>query len=64
VQPNGVRFVVDLAKASYMDSSALGMLLLLKEHVGNNGQIEIVNTATDVRNVLTIANFDKLFSIS
>lgn len=64
VKPAGIRFMVDLQKANYMDSSALGMLLLLKEHVGDSGSIEIINTATDVRNVLTIANFDKLFKIS
>jgi anti-anti-sigma factor len=33
--PDGCEFVVDMEEASYMDSAALGMLLLLREHVQN-----------------------------
>jgi len=63
VSPAGIGFQVDLNKADYMDSSALGMLLLLKEYVGGGVQIDIVNARPDVKNVLKIANFDKLFQI-
>ena len=63
VEPGGMNFVVDLNSADYMDSSALGMLLLLKEHAGDSGKVEIVNSKADVLNVLKIANFDKLFEI-
>ena len=63
VEPTGTQFTVDLGKAEYMDSSALGMLLLLKEYVGEKGKVEIVNSQSEVLNVLTIANFDKLFEI-
>ncbi|MEM7279833.1 MAG: STAS domain-containing protein [Pseudomonadota bacterium] len=63
VSPGGVKFTVDLCAAEYMDSSALGMLLLLKEHAGDAGKVEIVNSQSDVLNVLKIANFDKLFEI-
>ncbi len=28
----GTNFILELSKASYMDSSALGMILLLKDH--------------------------------
>lgn len=62
VSPNGVNYTVDLTNADYMDSSALGMLLLLKEHASGRN-IDIVHSKPDVRNVLTIANFDKLFNI-
>lgn len=54
---------VDLSKTDYMDSTALGMLLMMREHVGRAIKICLVNPTPDVMRVLTIANFDKLFSI-
>lgn len=54
---------IDLSATDYMDSSALGMLLMLREHVGRAAKILLVNPTPDVRRVLSIANFDKLFSI-
>jgi anti-anti-sigma factor len=63
--PKGeTRFVVDLGHTEYMDSSAMGMLLQLREHSGNAGPIALTNAGTGVREILRIANFDKLFSIS
>jgi len=54
---------VDLSKTEYMDSTALGMLLMLREHVGRAVQICLVKPPPEVMHVLAIANFDKLFSI-
>ena len=54
---------IDLSETDYMDSSALGMLLMLREHVGRAVNVFLVNPTPDVMRVLTIANFDKLFSI-
>jgi len=57
--------VVDLKDATYLDSSALGMLLMLRDHVGgDDSDIRVVNTNSDVRTILAISNFDKLFDIS
>ncbi len=57
--------VVDLKKATYLDSSALGMLLLLRDHAGgDNSDIRVVNSSNDVKKILAISNFDKLFDIS
>ncbi|MEJ5058256.1 MULTISPECIES: STAS domain-containing protein [unclassified Pseudomonas] len=57
--------VVDLKDATYLDSSALGMLLLLRDHAGGeNSDIRVVNSSSDVRKILAISNFDKLFDIS
>ena len=48
-----------------MDSSALGMLLLLRDHAGgDNADIALMNISPDVRKILAISNFDKLFKIS
>ena len=57
--------VVDLKEATYLDSSALGMLLLLRDHAGgDNSDIRVVNSSCDVKKILAISNFDKLFDIS
>lgn len=61
----GVQYIVDLAGADYLDSSALGMLLLLREHAGGEGSsIEITNSSADVKKILDVANFGKLFEIN
>jgi anti-anti-sigma factor len=58
------QFVVDLGSTSYLDSSALGMLLLLRDHAGGDtAQVKIVNCNDDVRKILTISNFEQLFTI-
>jgi HptB-dependent secretion and biofilm anti anti-sigma factor len=58
------RFRVDLQGTSYLDSSALGMLLLLRDHAGGErADIEIVNCSQDVKKILLISNFEQLFSI-
>lgn len=59
------RIEVDLAATEYMDSSALGMLLVLRDHIsGGRESIQIKNAHADVRKILEIANFDKLFVLS
>ncbi|WEK32489.1 MAG: STAS domain-containing protein [Candidatus Pseudomonas phytovorans] len=57
--------IVDLADTTYLDSSALGMLLLLRDHVGgDDSDVRVKNASSDVRKILAISNFDKLFDIS
>ena len=61
---SGVVYVVDLAATEYLDSSALGMLLLLREHAGGEASnIEITQASPEVRKILDVANFGKLFKI-
>ena len=57
------QFRVDLASTTHMDSSALGMLLLLREQAGDGAKIEIVNVEGDIANILQIAQFNQLFKI-
>lgn len=58
-------YVVDLKDTTYMDSSALGMLLLLRDHAGgDDSEVQVININSDVRKILAISNFDKLFDIS
>jgi anti-anti-sigma factor len=57
-------FVVDMDETSYMDSAALGMLLLLREHASQNGgRVTITNCRGQTYDVLQIANFHRLFKI-
>ena len=58
-------YIVDLKDATYMDSSALGMLLLLRDHAGgDDAEVRVTNSNSDVRKILAISNFDKLFDIN
>jgi len=55
---------VDLGQVDYMDSSALGMLLMLRDKAGAaKKQVVLLNVRGNVKQVLEIANFGKLFSI-
>lgn len=59
------RYCIDMQETSYLDSSALGMLLLLRDFAGGGDtcDIKIINCSPDVKKILTISNFEKLFSI-
>ena len=57
-------FIIDMSKTSYMDSYALGMLLLLREHLGNNNsKISIADCTAEIRTILEISKFQNLFNI-
>lgn len=57
--------VVDLKEATYLDSSALGMLLMLRDYAGaDESDIRIINSSLDVSKTLDISNFNQLFDIS
>jgi anti-anti-sigma factor len=56
---------IDMGGLDYMDSSALGMLLLLKERAdAASKRVALHNCKGTVRQVLDIANFGKIFSIA
>lgn len=58
-------FCINLKDTNYIDSSALGMLLLLKEHADNNSQtIKITNVNAEIRELLDLSNFGQIFDIS
>lgn len=57
--------VIDLAGADYIDSSALGMLLMMREHIGGGANnIVLKNCSQDIKTILSIANFQGFFKIS
>ncbi len=61
----GVAYYVNLSGASYMDSSALGMLLLLREHAKcRGGSVYLEQPSEQVDSILKVANFEQLFTIN
>ncbi len=61
----GVREIaINFSQVDYLDSSALGMLLLLREKSEAAGKsVALIGLQGMVKQVLEIANFGKLFSI-
>ncbi len=56
--------VVNMRGVDYVDSSALGMLLILRDKVGESkSAVRIKNSKPEVKKILEIANFDKLFTL-
>jgi len=64
VGPKAQEYIIDLAKTEYMDSSALGMLLILRDYAGgDNAIVKIINCSVDVNKTLAVSNFSSLFAI-
>ncbi len=55
---------IDLAGIEYLDSSALGMLMLMRERIHSAGKTVVLSRPSGtVAQILEIANFSKLFTI-
>jgi anti-anti-sigma factor len=64
VEPEVRRIAVDLEHVEYLDSSALGMLLLLKERADVRAlPVSLLNCGGMVKEILDVANFGVMFSI-
>lgn len=58
------KFILDLSKTTYMDSSALGMILLLKDYAESiSAEILIYKPSDTVSKILQIAQFHRLLNI-
>jgi len=65
IMPKPSTYVIDLKESEYLDSSALGMLLALRDYAGGDAaNISVVNCNQDVRKILVITKLDELFSVS
>ncbi|MBF0422459.1 MAG: STAS domain-containing protein [Magnetococcales bacterium] len=63
--PSSSLFIIDMSRVEYLDSSALGMMLLLREHAGGDkSRINIVRCKPMVERIFKVANFDRLFNVS
>ncbi len=62
VETHSIR--IDLGGVDYLDSSALGMLLMLRDKAAAMKKpLDLANAQASVKQVLEIANFGKLFRI-
>lgn len=58
------KILIDFEEATYLDSSALGMLLMLRDWAGTEtARVRIINSSSSVRGILAMANFAELFEI-
>ncbi len=61
---NVKRYKVDLSETIHLDSSALGMLLVLRDHAGGDkADITIANCTPEVKKIFAISSFEQLFTI-
>jgi len=61
----GKHFVVDFGCTTYMDSSAMGLLLQLREYAAKrSGEVVLANGNEKIRTILLTANFQRLFEIN
>ena len=57
-------YIIDLGHASNIDSSGLGMLLLLRDYAGGeNSDITIVNCSQTILEIFNVTCFYRLFKI-
>lgn len=55
---------INLSRAEYMDSSALGMLLLMRDYVDEiKSKLLVEKPSKQIMKILETAHFDKLFNI-
>jgi HptB-dependent secretion and biofilm anti anti-sigma factor len=64
IENRSISVELDFKKTIFIDSSALGLLLVFKKYLnGKSGEIEIINASEYVKGVLRTANFDRLFKV-
>ena len=62
---NGIKTInLNMSRLDYLDSSALGMLLLLKEKAESGKKNIVISSVSDnAMKILEIANFNKFFKL-
>ncbi|MBF0381103.1 MAG: STAS domain-containing protein [Magnetococcales bacterium] len=58
-----MRYTVDMSRVSLIDSTALGMLIKLREHTGGRVDIQIVRSSKVVREIFDVVHFTSMFQI-
>ncbi len=65
INPKAKKYIIDLKESEYLDSSALGMLLALRDFSGGEkADISVINCNQDVKKILVITKLDELFQVS
>lgn len=62
--PPNTRYCLDFSRVERLDSSTLGMLLIMREHNGEKQEdISFINCSRGIETVFGVTNFNKLFNI-
>ena len=59
----GLNYIIDMSTTEHMDVSALGMLLNIREALGGDTAISIINCRPNIRKILMMSKFDRKFII-
>jgi len=63
--PSQLEITIDFKNTEYIDSAALGMLLVLRERAGGDqAKITLKSCRSSVQQIMDITRFDKLFKFS
>ncbi len=58
-------YQVDFSRVGSIDSSGIGLLLMLREHANKNrGRLEIINCTETMKTIFRAAKLDRLFAIN
>jgi anti-anti-sigma factor len=57
-------YIIDLAAVEFIDSAAIGMILLLREYTNNNAAIRVINCKPGIKKVLEISHIDRFVEIA
>tara|TARA_R100000306_G_scaffold62312_2_gene68449 strand:+ start:2796 stop:3116 length:321 start_codon:yes stop_codon:yes gene_type:complete len=61
-QPGTSKIIIDMSQLEYLDSAALGILLLMREKAAErNKKVALRGVQGIVREILGVAHFEKLF---
>ena len=62
---SSTHYILDFSLTEHIDSSALGMLLLMREELGNDdAKVKIVNCRPNIKKLLEMASFHQLFDVA
>lgn len=62
---DATKIEIDLSKTNHIDSSALGILLLMQDYVEKQiARVDIINVSPGVKEIFDLTHFDKIFNIS
>ncbi len=58
-------YILDFRHVTFIDSSSLGMILLLNDYISDNikNKITLINANPEVLKIFKVANFQQLFHI-
>lgn len=58
------KYIIDLAGVEFIDSAAIGMILLLREFTDNKANIKIINCKPGIKKILAISHIDRFIEFA